>query len=101
MHAVHSAFSTQFHTPITVWTDSRNDELVSGTVIATGAKVVLVTLVLFVIAAIIVAGVVLEPGLLTIGAFVGFGMMSLIGMPLILATLSDALESRPIAPGAL
>jgi len=57
-----------------------------------GSQTVMLIVGLFLFGALLVASLVLNSGMLAIGTFVGFSIMMLIGMPLILACVGDALE---------
>lgn len=66
--------------------------IVPASVIRIGGGVVLLIGSLFLIGAIVVTALVLGSDMLMVGGFFGFTMMMMIGLPLILACLNDALD---------
>lgn len=60
--------------------------------LARGASMALLILGVFLVGASLVAGLLLGSAMLAVGTFFGFSLMTLIGMPLILACVQEATE---------
>ena len=66
--------------------------VVSARTIGLSAGMTALILCLFLVGSLLVASMLLGSDLMAIGTFVGFSMMALIGMPLVLACVGDAIE---------
>lgn len=69
------------------------NRVVPSDVMRAGSQTIMLIVGLFLGGALAVAGLVLGSELLAVGAFVAFSMMMMIGMPLILASVGDALDT--------
>lgn len=87
-----SAGIDRSHEGLTVEIAANN--VVSSETMGRGSRTVLLIVSLFLMGALLVASAVLGSALLLIGTFVAFSMMMLIGLPLILACVEDAIDPQ-------